>query len=98
MAATGIPECRLVELRARAREAERAGGRFVDPVVARRCGEVLDRRGEVWAAGVLGRDIARRSAAVPGRPYLVGGEYRVIVAADAEEDTVALAELDRDLR
>lgn len=92
--ATGISEDRLVELR---REGKAADGPFVDPRVLQRCCDVLDRRGESWAAAVLGRDISRRSLSVPQRPYLLPGEDRVLVAADLEEDRVAIGHLDPDL-
>lgn len=93
---TAIPEARLVELRRAGIEAERAGGGFVDPAVLSRCEKVLDRRGEQWAASVLGRDISRRSPSTNyrHRPYLSVGEDRALVAADAEEDRISIAHLD----
>lgn len=91
---TGISEARLVELRKQGRDASRAGGGFVDPFVLRRCQDALDRRGEEWAAAVLGRDIGRRSVAVVHRPYLLAGEDHTLVAADAEEDHLSIAHLD----
>lgn len=65
--ATRIPEARLIELR---RDGKSRDHGFVDPHVLRRCTDALDRRGEPWAAAVLGRDISRRSLGVPHRPYL----------------------------
>ncbi|WP_231997413.1 hypothetical protein [Mycobacterium sp. 1245111.1] len=84
---TSIPEARLVELR---REGNAQVQRFVDPDVIARCIEVLDRRGELWAAAVLGRDLVRRSLIRAGRPYLRAGEDYTLVAADrVETDCVA---------
>lgn len=94
VSATAISEDRLVELRREGKAADREDGPFVDPVVVWQCEAVLDRRGEVWAASVLGRDISRRSLGVAHRPYLFPGEARVLVAADAEEDQVAIGRLD----
>lgn len=93
---TRISEERLVELRRRGQDADRAGGRFVDPFVLRRCQDVLDQRGEEWAAAILGRDITRRSPTVAHRPYLLAGEDHILVAADAEEDRMSIAHLDFD--
>lgn len=84
---TRLPEPRLVELRA-AGLARRQ--RFVDPVVIRRASIVLDRRGEEWAAAVLGRDLRTRSRLVPARPALRPGEEYVLVMADAAEDAATL--------
>ncbi|MEE3755360.1 hypothetical protein [Mycobacterium intracellulare] len=95
--ATSISETRLIELRREGHASDRAAGPFVDPGVIRRCELILDRRGEGWAAAVLGRDISRRSIGVPHRPYLNPGEDRVLVAADAEEDQVAINHFDPDL-
>lgn len=91
---TRISEARLVELRRSGQDASRTGGGFVDPFVLRRCQEALDRRGEDWAAAVLGRDIGRRSPMVVHRPYLMDGEDHTLVAADAEEDHLNIAHLD----
>ena len=91
---TSISEERLAELRRHGQDANRAGGGFVDPSVLRRCQEALDRRGEEWAAAVLGRDIARRSPTVVHRPYLLAGEDHTLVAADGEEDRLSIAHLD----
>ncbi|SKK34961.1 hypothetical protein [Mycobacteroides abscessus] len=93
---TAIPEARLVEIRRAGIEAERAGGSFVDPEVIQLCAAVLDRRGEQWAASVLGRDISLRSPSRyhRHRPYLSTGEDRALVAADAEEDRISIAHLD----
>lgn len=93
---TAIPEARLVELRRAGIEADRAAGGFVDPAVLTRCAQVLDRRGEQWAASVLGRDISQRSPSIHHRhrPYLYTGEDRALVAADAEEDHLSIAHLD----
>ncbi|MBU8820876.1 hypothetical protein KL864_33975 [Mycolicibacterium goodii] len=89
---TEIPEPRLVELR---RESQTAKRPFVDPSAIAQCERVLDRRGETWAAAVLGRDISRRSTAVPHRPHLNAGEEHTLIAADQEEDRLAIAHLDR---
>lgn len=87
MTTTQIPEPTLVELRARGHANI---SRFVDPHAVARCSKVLDRRGEGWAASVLGRDISRRSIGVPNRPYLNDGELWALNAADAAEDRIAL--------
>lgn len=92
---TEIPEPWLVELR---RESHNANGPFVDPHAIAQCQRVLDRRGETWAAAVLGRELSRRSIAVPHRPYLNAGEEHTLIAADQEEDRLAIAHLDPDLR
>lgn len=84
---TALPETMLVELRANAHENVT---RFVDPCAVTRCSRILDRRGEEWAASVLGRDISRRSAAIRKRPWLSEAEVYAINAADAAEDRVAL--------
>lgn len=87
---TTLDEARLVELRATGRA---RAGRFVDPAVIAECGRVLDRRGETWAASVLGRDISKRSLAVPRRPALREGEEYVLVLADQAEDAAAVEEI-----
>lgn len=92
---TEIPEAWLVELR---RESHTANSLFVDPHAIAHCERVLDRRGETWAAAVLGRDISRRSIAVSHRPHLNAGEEHTLIAADQEEDRLAIAHLDPDLR
>lgn len=89
---TRIPETTLVELR-RWGLAQRT--QFVDPTAVRRCCEVLDRRGEVWAAAVLGRDISRRSMAVPTRPFLNLGEGHTLLAADKAEDDLVVSEMEK---
>lgn len=92
MGRTRVPESRPVELRAAGKA---ASGRFVDPAVIMLCTRVLDQRGEEWAASVLGRDISRRSIACPTRPWLKGGEEYTLVEADAEEDRLALREMEQ---
>lgn len=94
--ATRIGEVRLVELRGEGKDADRAGGGFVDPKTIRRCLTVLDRRGEQWAAAILGRDLSRRSLIASHRPYLLAGEDHTLVAADREEDLISIAHLDID--
>lgn len=91
---TEIPEPWLVELR---RENHTANGLFVDPSAIAHCERALDRRGETWAAAVLGRDISRRSIAIPHRPYLKAGEEHTLIAADQEKYRLAIAHLDPDL-
>lgn len=86
---TAIPAHRLADLRAHAHEESRHNGSFVDPRMIHQCTTVLDRRGEQWAAAVLGRTLTRRSIAIPTRPYLQGSDPYTLVAADHEEDTVA---------
>lgn len=87
MPKTQIPEPMLVELRARGHANV---SRFVDPHAVARCSKILDQRGEEWAASVLGRDISRRSIAVPNRPYLTDGELYALNAADGGEDRITL--------
>ncbi|MCT7372152.1 hypothetical protein [Mycolicibacterium llatzerense] len=91
---TNIPAARLTQLRAEGAAADRAAGPFVDPSILYQATRVLDRRGEAWAATILGRDISRRSLAAPHRPWLRPGEDRVLIAADSEEDRSAIAHLD----
>lgn len=89
---TKIPAKALVALRAQGLANSRKSP-FVDPYVIARCTAVLDRRGEPWAADVLGRDISRRSIGVPRRPYLIDGEPETLVAADVAETKLAFDEL-----
>lgn len=89
---TDIPETQLMELRAAGHARQSP---FVDPGVLQQCSSVLDRRGEEWAASVLGRDLSRRSIAVRNRPFLNGGEEYALVAADQAEDRLILARLDQ---
>ena len=95
MQQTKIPEQQLVQMRQAAVTMGRAS-KFVDPRVVHACLAVIQRRGEMWARSVLGRDLARRSLADARWPYLLTGEEYVIVAADAEEDRLAAALLDPD--
>ncbi len=95
MQQTKIPEPRLVQMRKAGVTAGRAST-FVDPHAVHACLRVLERRGEVWARSILGRDLARRSLTDGRWPYLLAGEERVIVAADVEEDRLAAALLDPD--
>jgi hypothetical protein len=90
MTETQIAPARLAELRA---EGRAKVGRFVDPAVLLRCRKVLARRGETWAAEVLGRDLTRRSLLVPGLPYLVDGEEHTLVDADREEYEARFAQI-----
>lgn len=87
---SAIAPARLVELRVEARQNRT---QFVDPVVLDKCWEVLRRRGERWAAVVLGRDITRRSPGVPHLPWLHDGEEYTLVAADVEEDRARFAQI-----
>lgn len=87
---TALTEAKLVELRA---EGYSRRSRFVDPHVIHQCSLVLNKRGEAWAASVLGRDISRRSLAVPNRPFLRDGEEYALVLADRAEDDEVLAHL-----
>lgn len=87
---TQLPEPTLVELRA---QAQLRRSQFVDPTVLHTCSQVLDRRGEDWAASVLGRDLTRRSVAVGNRPFLNAGEEYALVEADRAEDTLVLNSL-----
>lgn len=86
---TELPEYRLVEIRALG-QCQAGRFRFVDPTVPSAIETILDRRGEAWAASVLGRDISGRSAGAPGRPALSEGEGYALVFADAAEDRHAL--------
>ena len=95
MQKTKIPEPQLVQMREAGVTVGRAST-FVDPHVVHACLRVLERRGEVWARSVLGRDLARRSLTDGRWPYLLAGEEHVIVAADVEEDRLAAALLDPD--
>lgn len=95
MSLTSIPASRLVELRADGARAARST-KFVDPDVISHCTKVLDRRGERWAGAILGRNIDRRSIAVPSRPYLFSADPYVLVAADHEEDIAILAAHEND--
>lgn len=88
---TTLPEATLVELR---RWGLSQTAPFVDPKVLHRCCEVLDRRGESWAASVLGRDISARSHAVRHLPALRMGEGHILVAADKAEDDAVIAALE----
>jgi hypothetical protein len=85
---TTISAARLVELRACGKSAaSRAAGRFIDARVLADCSEVLSRRGEIWAAAVLGRSLSRRSIAASALPYLTADEEYTLVAADREENS-----------
>jgi hypothetical protein len=84
---TLLTESQLVALR---QQAQQQKTRFVDPHIIARCCQILDRRGEVWARAVLGRDISRRSPGVPNRPYLRDGEPNALVLADTAEDAIVL--------
>lgn len=87
MGETTLSEQRLVQVRAAARTAtEHASNPFVDPREIRHATQILDRRGERWAAAVLGRDLTRRSLATAQRPFLYTGECAIIIAADVAED------------
>jgi hypothetical protein len=88
--ATLIAPQRLVELRV---EGRGKASRFVDPVVLMKCRKVLARRGEAWAAEILGRSLARRSQLVVGLPYLMDGEEYTLVAADREESEARFAQI-----
>lgn len=91
---TNLGEPELTQLRQQGYEAARKSGPFVDPHVIARCLHVLDRRGEPWAAAILGRDIARRSKWRPDRPWLRTGEEYILVAADVAEDDRVLDDVD----
>jgi hypothetical protein len=80
---TAIEPARLVELRT---EGQAKASQFVDPHVLHNMTAVLAKRGETWAAAILGRDISRRSLAIPAMPWLRNGEEYTLVAADVEED------------
>lgn len=84
---TILSEQQLVEIRA---HAQTEVSRFVDPVIMHKCCRVLDRRGEQWAAAVLGRDISARSRGVPRRPALTDSEPYALINADYAEDGMVL--------
>lgn len=86
-AATRLTEAELVAIRADARTKP---GRFVDPAVIAELGRVLDRRGEVWAAAILGRPLDRRARLDRRRPWLTDAEPYAVISADRAEDKVAL--------
>lgn len=89
-----ISEVHLVTLRRNGKQAAERDNPFVNPVIISQCAQVLDVRGEAWAATVLGRDLTRRSVGVPHRPYLLPGEPHTLLAADQEEDRLTVAHLD----
>lgn len=90
---TRLSEQKLVEIRLRHHSAPQP--QFVDPHEIHKLGEVLDRRGEVWASSVLGRTLFERSVLNPKRPYFKGTwEVRTLIEADLEEDQQILSELE----
>jgi hypothetical protein len=90
MSETQIDRERLVELRAQGRAKVT---RFVDPYVLLKCRKLLARRGEAWAAEILGRDLTRRSLLLPQFPYLLDGEEYTLIAADREEYAARFAQI-----
>lgn len=90
MTRTQLPEARLVEIRAAAHQSV---GRFVDPYAMAECRTVLARRGEEWAASVLGRSLERRSWIDTRVPWLTDAEPYALIAADRAETAWALDEL-----
>lgn len=94
MAATKLTEQQLVKIRGAGHRAV-FGQRFVNPCTIHACQRVLQRRGERWAAEILGRDISRRSLALPQHPYFYDGEPDIIVLADRAEDDAVLAALEK---
>jgi hypothetical protein len=97
MTKTSIPEPRLVEIRATQFAAAQTTGRFINPREVHQVTQILDRRGESWAAAVLGRDLNQRSLAVPRRPFLKAGECGTLIAADTEEDRAAVEQMETGL-
>lgn len=91
---TKLKEPELVILRRQAHEQNASSGQFVDPHLIAQCTNALRRRGEAWAAAVLGRDLSRRSIAVPAMPYLLDHEPLMLVLADRAEDVVTLNEFE----
>lgn len=89
--ATVIPSERLTELRVEARTRDRSP--FVDSHEIRACTEVLQRRGETWAAAVLGRELERRSLVNVRFPWLGGHELWLLIRADVEEDRVVFEQV-----
>lgn len=67
--------------------AQRGTGRFEDPDVIAAYIQVLLRRGEAWAASVLGRESARRS--LTWGPWLEPAEPEILVLADQRESEQA---------
>lgn len=87
MSATLLPEVALVKIR---EYAQQQPGRFVDPTVIVWCREVLTRRGEDWAASVLGRSLERRSLLSPSFPWLTAADPYALIEADRVETVAQL--------
>ena len=88
-----IPETVLVEIRQQQR-GKGTASRFVDPFIIYSCGQVLKRRGEVWASHVLGRSLDRRSLIDSGFPWLEPDEPYILVEADLRQDYEDIKHLD----
>jgi hypothetical protein len=82
---TQIPEQVLAELRAAGLKSRTA---FIDPHVLNRAQQIVGRRGEEWAASVLGR-----SSLDPNIMWLKDGEQHTLVAADRTENQLALIKI-----
>lgn len=91
---TAISPERLAQMRLDARRAPTS--RFVDPHEIARAKQVLARRGETWAAAVVGRSLERRSLHFPALPWLNEHEPSLPVAADVEEDRARFDAIVRD--
>jgi hypothetical protein len=93
-AATRLNERELVAIRRQAHVAAQLAGQFVDPALITQCTSVLRRRGEVWAAAVLGHDLNKRSLINARLPWLKDHEPLALVLADIAEDAAALRPLE----
>ena len=80
---TALTEEKLTSLRAKAQAMPRSA--FIDPFVIEESKEILRRRGEDWAASVLGHDLIKRSVLLPQYQWLKDYEPDVLMAADTEE-------------
>ena len=81
--ATRLTPAQMVHIHAEG-IARRGLGDFDDPAVVNKYRELLPRRGERWAASVLGRDLSKRSPA--GGPWLYPAEAEILVLADQVEN------------
>lgn len=86
--ATALSEQQVADAHAVGRRVDIATGPVLDPRVAARCLKIIDRRGELWAAAILGH---RLDHGRDRHPLLARIEPYIIVAADtAEPDNVVV--------
>jgi hypothetical protein len=83
---TQLTEQVLAELRAAGLKSRTA---FIDPHVLNRAQQVVCRRGEEWAASVLGRGSLDHNIM-----WLKDGEQHTLIAADRTENQLALARIE----